>query len=435
MPNEIYSIELDGTGSPYITLTVFQKYEMEAASEEELERILKSAEMLGLGIKAHETRGRDESEGEEAAKAAEAPADELKPRMPPPPPSHAHIMTPEDFELVRTIGRGSFGSVFLVRRRENHREYAMKILKKRRLLDSNQAEHTLTEHRVLQRIRHPFITSLHFSFQTQEKLYFVMDFAGGGELFYHLRSSGRFPEALAVFYTAEIVAAIAHLHEHDIIYRDLKPENVLLSRKGHVLLADFGLSKWGVTALSTKSHGTMASTFCGTPEYIAPEILLGSGHGKAVDWWSVGVLFYEMLVGAPPFSGGSRQELFYKVSHSPISFPTTCGAKAQDFLRRTLTRKSNERLGARGSWQVKNHPLFADIDFEMLEHRLIPPPFKPRLDPHNPVANFDPRFTKEAARDEDVGATDVVRAAENKLFEEIRWSNPAEAEKERAGAE
>lgn len=223
----------------------------------------------------------------------------------------------DSFDIIRVVGKGSFGKVFLVREKASSTLYAMKVLKKDYIIRKNQVEHTKTERNVLGYVHHPFIVGLNMAFQTADKLFFVLDYCAGGELFFHLGRLGRFPEVQARFYTAQIVLAIEYVHSLDIIYRDLKPENVLLDHRGNVRLTDFGLSKEGVT-----DHASGANSFCGTPEYIAPEVLLRQGHGRAVDWWSTGALLYEMLSGLPPFYSRSREVMFEKIMKAELNFPS-----------------------------------------------------------------------------------------------------------------
>jgi serine/threonine protein kinase len=247
----------------------------------------------------------------------------------------------DSFDIIRVVGKGSFGKVFLVREKASSTLYAMKVLKKDYIIRKNQVEHTKTERNVLGYVHHPFIVGLNMAFQTADKLFFVLDYCAGGELFFHLGRLGRFPEVQARFYTAQITLAIEYVHSMDIIYRDLKPENVLLDHRGNVRLTDFGLSKEGVT-----DHASGANSFCGTPEYIAPEVLLRQGHGRAVDWWSTGnplsplspdlllspfpplllstagALLYEMLSGLPPFYSRSREVMFEKIMKAELNFPS-----------------------------------------------------------------------------------------------------------------
>ena len=212
----------------------------------------------------------------------------------------------QDFEMIKMIGKGSFGEVMLVRKKDTKTLYAMKILDKKNIIRRNQVEHTITERRVLGRTKHPFIVTLHFAFQTGKKLYFVLDYCSGGELFFHLGRCGRLRESLACFYSAEITLALSHLHSVGIVYRDLKPENILLDKDGHVKLADFGLSKEGIP---NGVSGT--GSFCGTAEYLAPEILNRAGHGTGVDWWALGMV----RCGVRAWSSSAKRENFNHSVH------------------------------------------------------------------------------------------------------------------------
>lgn len=227
----------------------------------------------------------------------------------------------------------------MVRDKASSQLYAMKVLKKDYIIRKNQVEHTKTERSVLGYVHHPFIVGLSMAFQTADKLFFVLDYCGGGELFFHLGKVGRFAEDRAKYYAAQIVLALEYVHKLGVIYRyvasmflidstyqsclissrrDLKPENVLLDQLGNVRLTDFGLSKEGVS-----DHSTGANSFCGTPEYIAPEVLLRQGHGRAVDWWSLGALLYEMITGLPPFYSRNRETMFEKIMKAELTFPPT----------------------------------------------------------------------------------------------------------------
>lgn len=234
----------------------------------------------------------------------------------------------EDFQIERVLGKGAFGKVFLVTKKDNGQVYAMKALRKEMIEKRNQVIHTKTEREILGSIDCPFIVQLRFAFQTPDKLYMIMDFINGGELFFHLRRSTSFTEERARFYAAEILMALDYLHGLGIIYRDLKPENILLDSEGHVKLTDFGLSKQFFGGESQK-----AFSFCGTPEYLAPEILKGTGHDKAVDFWSLGALIYEMLAGAPPFYSRNREQMFRNMLSKPVEMKPHFSPQACDILK------------------------------------------------------------------------------------------------------
>ena len=237
------------------------------------------------------------------------------------------------FRIEKVLGKGAFGKVLLVTKLDSGKPYAMKVLKKEVLEKRNQRVHTQAEREILEGTRdHPFIVQMRFAFQTQDKLYMVLDFMAGGELFFHLRKSGRFTEDRARFYIAEILLAMEFIHEQNVIYRDLKPENVLLDEDGHVCITDFGLSKTGLEGNS----GDKAFTFCGTPEYLAPEIIKGVGHGKEVDFWSLGALLYEMLAGAPPFYSKNREDMFKQILNTPVTMKPFFSDGAADLLKNLL---------------------------------------------------------------------------------------------------
>lgn len=296
----------------------------------------------------------------------------------------------DDFEMVRVLGKGSFGKVVLCRKRDNGKLYAMKILKKQHVIKRKQVAHTKTERSVLGQVDHPFVVKLHYAFQTQNKLHFVLDFCSGGELFFHLGRAGRFSEHLGRFYAAEIALALGHLHAKGVVYRDLKPENILLDSDGHIKLADFGLSKEGINESVKGTH-----SFCGTPEYLAPEVLNRTGHGSAVDWWSLGALLYEMLTGLPPWYSQDRQRMFSSIRSSTLRFPEYISAMARFILADFLERDVAKRLGSNGDIdQVKEHPFFAPIEWDRLCKREIPSPFVPRLNSQTDTRNFDSQFTR-----------------------------------------
>ncbi|KAH9257324.1 hypothetical protein BASA81_004481 [Batrachochytrium salamandrivorans] len=312
-------------------------------------------------------------------------------------PNQPHTSVSEgDFDKLKLLGEGTFGRVFLVRHRRTSggKLFAMKILEKQHVIGKHQVEHTKTERRVLAKVRHPFIARLHYAFQTPTELYFVIDFCPGGELFGLLQQKGKFPEAHCKFYSAEIALAIGYLHSMGIIYRDLKPENVLLQSSGHIQLVDFGLSKENVTQTSEGGF-----SLCGTPEYLAPEILTRLGHGKAVDWWSLGSLLFEMLTGLPPWYNKDRRILFHNIKHEPLSLPDDLSEEAKAILQGLLTRDPLQRLGSLGGLDaIKHHPFFLGVDFaRCLECKLVPP-FVPQLLHEADTSHFDETFTSTDVR-------------------------------------
>lgn len=296
----------------------------------------------------------------------------------------------DSFRMIKVIGKGSFGKVFLVREKQTNEMFALKVLKKDNIIKRNQVEHTKTERSVLGYVKHPFIVGLNMAFQSANKLYFVLDYCAGGELFFHLGKVGKFSEQRSCFYAAEITLAIDYVHALDIVYRDLKPENVLLDSRGHVRLTDFGLSKEGI---SNSSSG--ANSFCGTPEYLAPEILSRQGHGRAVDWWSLGALLYEMLTGLPPFYCRDREKLFEKIRRGTLEYPKYLSARAQQMLRGLLTKDPQRRLGSgpNDAEDIKSQDFFADLNWEKLMNGEVAPPWAPQITGSMDTSQFDHEFT------------------------------------------
>jgi serum/glucocorticoid-regulated kinase 2 len=281
----------------------------------------------------------------------------------------------EDFELLKVVGKGSFGKVMQVRKKDTSRIYALKTIRKAHIISRSEVAHTLAERSVLAQINNSFIVPLKFTFQSPEKLYFVLAFVNGGELFHHLQKEQRFDVNRSRFYTAELLCALECLHGFNVIYRDLKPENILLDYQGHIALCDFGLCK-----LDMKDEDR-TNTFCGTPEYLAPELLMGQGYNKTVDWWTLGVLLYEMLTGLPPFYDENTNEMYRKILSEPLHFPghDVVPPAAKDLLTKLLNRNPEERLGANGSAEIKAHPFFHAIDWRKLLQRKYEPAFKPNV--------------------------------------------------------
>ncbi|KAF8607733.1 serine/threonine protein kinase [Ceratobasidium sp. AG-I] len=311
-------------------------------------------------------------------------------------------LTPRDFEFMKLIGRGTFGRVFQVRKKDTRRIYAMKVLSKKEIVAKKEVAHTIGERKILQRsLDSPFLVGLKFSFQTDTELYLVTDFKSGGELFWHLQKETRFSEERARFYIAELVLALEHLHKYDIVYRDLKPENILLDATGHVALCDFGLSKPDLPS------GQLTNTFCGTTEYLAPEVLLDDhGYSKLVDFWSLGVLLFEMCCGWSPFYAEDTQQMYKNICFGKIRFPRgVIGEDGKQFVKGLLNRNPKHRLGAhRDAAELKEHPFFKTIDWAALAQKQVPPPFKPSVESDESTANFDPEFTSATLKDAGVDA-------------------------------
>ncbi|KAF4267573.1 hypothetical protein KXW91_005196 [Aspergillus fumigatus] len=318
---------------------------------------------------------------------------------------------PNDFQILKLIGKGTFGQVYQVMKKDTHRIYAMKVLSKKVIIQKKEVAHTLGERNILVRTAmaaSPFIVGLKFSFQTPTDLYLVTDYMSGGELFWHLQKEGRFQEARAKFYIAELILALQHLHDHDIVYRDLKPENILLDANGHIALCDFGLSKANLTQNDT------TNTFCGTTEYLAPEVLLDEqGYTKMVDFWSLGVLVFEMCCGWSPFYAEDTQQMYKNIAFGKVRFPRDAlSTEGRNFVKGLLNRNPKHRLGAKGdAKELMAHPFFHDIDWEALARKDVIPPFKPKLKSDTDTSNFDPEFTN--ALDNSASLNDRAAALAN----------------------
>lgn len=300
-------------------------------------------------------------------------------------------VTLSDFNIEKLLGKGAFGKVLLVTKKDTGQLYAMKSLRKEQIEERNQKAHTRTEREILGEVNCPFIVQLRFAFQTADKLYMVMDFINGGELFFHLRRCTKFPEDRTRFYSAEILTALEYLHKQGIIYRDLKPENVLLDSEGHIKLTDFGLSK------KFFSGEKKTFSFCGTPEYLAPEILKGIGHDQSVDFWSFGALIYEMLSGAPPFYCKNKDTMFRNMLSKPVEMKIHFSPQVVDLLRNLLQVEPKRRL--QNINEIKKHPFFESIDWEKLNKKMVDPPFKPSVSGPKDLRYFDKMFTEESALD------------------------------------
>uniref|UniRef100_A0A7N6B308 Serine/threonine-protein kinase Sgk1 n=1 Tax=Anabas testudineus TaxID=64144 RepID=A0A7N6B308_ANATE len=298
---------------------------------------------------------------------------------------------PTDFDFLKVIGKGSFGKVFLAKRKHDEKYYAVKVLQKKIILNRKEQKHIMAERNVLlKNVKHPFLVGLHYSFQTTDKLYFVLDFINGGELFFHLQKERTFPEPRAKFYIAEMASALGYLHSLNIVYRDLKPENILLDQEGHIVLTDFGLCKEGISQTDT------TTTFCGTPEYLAPEVLRKQPYDNTVDWWCLGSVLYEMLYGLPPFYSRDTHEMYDNILHKPLVMRPGASGTAWSLLQGLLEKDGTYRLGSKDDFnEIKAHNFFSSINWDDLEQKRIPPPFTPKVSCYCDISNFDPEFTDE----------------------------------------
>lgn len=283
-----------------------------------------------------------------------------------------------NFKLLQTVGKGGFGKVLLVQREGDLKVYAMKILKKQHVVNTRQVNATHAERRILQAIEHPFVVKLRYAFQSASKLYMVMDYYSGGSLFYHLERNGIFPENVVSFYAAEMTLALSHLHQHGVIYRDLKLENILMDSDGHIALTDFGLSKDHLDCTD------LTSTFCGTPLYVAPELIQKQPYSFSVDWWALGVVMFELLSGRVPFASRDRRRIFVKIVNSPVRFCSLFSENAQSIIGGLLIKDPKQRLGCTSDKcakeDIQRHNFFIKNgirSFDKIFRKEVPPPFKP----------------------------------------------------------
>ncbi|KIJ59483.1 hypothetical protein HYDPIDRAFT_183991 [Hydnomerulius pinastri MD-312] len=349
------------------------------------------------------------------------PPQGLPPQVPPPPPpqqyaqqrpQQAEVAAPpqamppaqrmparkrkvglDDFNFLAVLGKGNFGKVMLAEEKRSNALYAIKVLKKEFIIDNDEVESTRSEKRVFlaaARERHPFLLGLHSCFQTETRVYFVMEYVSGGDLMLHIQRK-QFSLRQAKFYASEVLLALEYFHANGIIYRDLKLDNILLTLDGHVKVADYGLCKEDMW------YGSTTSTFCGTPEFMAPEILLEQRYGRAVDWWAFGVLTYEMLLGQSPFRGDDEDEIFDAILEDEPLYPITMPRDAVSILQKLLTRDPTRRLGSSkaDAEEIKRHPFFKDVNFDDVLNKRIPPPYFPTINGSADTSNFDEEFTRE----------------------------------------
>ncbi|KAM9256395.1 protein kinase C zeta type isoform 2-T3 [Cariama cristata] len=334
----------------------------------------------------------------------------------------------QDFDLIRVIGRGSYAKVLLVRLKKNDQIYAMKVVKKELVHDDEDIDWVQTEKHVFEQASsNPFLVGLHSCFQTTSRLFLVIEYVNGGDLMFHMQRQRKLPEEHARFYAAEICIALNFLHERGIIYRDLKLDNVLLDAEGHIKLTDYGMCKEGL------GPGDTTSTFCGTPNYIAPEILRGEEYGFSVDWWALGVLMFEMMAGRSPFDiitdnpdMNTEDYLFQVILEKPIRIPRFLSVKASHVLKGFLNKDPKERLGCQpqtGFSDIKSHTFFRSIDWDLLEKKQATPPFQPQITDDYGLDNFDTQFTSEPVQltpdDED-----IIKRIDQSEFEGFEYINP-----------
>lgn len=304
-----------------------------------------------------------------------------------------HKITLNDFKIIKTLGKGAFGKVILVYNEELKKYFAMKKLKKSFIKEHKQITHTKTEREILEKIDNPFLIKLYYAFQNTEHLYMITEYMSGGEMFYHLHKEECFTEERTKMYICELILGLSYLHKNNIIYRDLKPENILLDEEGHLKITDFGLSK--ILDENENSNGK-TFTLCGTPEYLAPEVFLGKGYDKSIDWWSLGIVMYEFLVGTSPYRE-VREKLDMQIYHKPLYHDRMISVTAFDLITQLLQLEPSKRLGysARDAEEIKEHPFFNGVNWEMIYQRKIKPNFKPKIRYAADVSNFDRQFTEE----------------------------------------
>jgi atypical protein kinase C iota type len=310
-------------------------------------------------------------------------------------------MSLENFDLIKVIGSGSYAKVFLVEYKRTHKCYAMKVMKKSKVNDDEDIDWVQTEKHIFEMAtNHPFLVGLHSCFQTEANLFYVIEYMGGGDLLLHMQRKMKLPEDHARFYSAEIAVALDFLHSRGIIYRDLKLDNVLLDAEGHIRLTDYGMCKEGL------KKGEQTSTFCGTPNYIPPEMLRGESYDFSIDWWALGVICFEMMTGRPPFNINenasenpdlnTEDHLFQVILEKPIRIPRNLSPKAISLLKGFLQKTPADRLGAfDGLREIQQHSFYSLLDWYRLEQRLIPPPHKPLVMSDRDTSNVDDFFTRQ----------------------------------------
>jgi len=292
-------------------------------------------------------------------------------------------LTLDDFTMLKVIGKGNTSTVLQVRRKETNEIFAMKMIKKSKIKKLHQERHIQRELCILPQLDHQNIIKLYGTFETETRLYLILEYCPGGELFFHLSNRGAFNESTTKIYAAQLILALEYLHKRNIIYRDLKPENILLTSDGFLKLTDFGLAKGEI------SDDNPTNTLCGTPEYLAPEVIQRHGHGKPVDFWGLGIFVYEMLTGLPPFFHDDREIMLHNIRTGQVNFPSTISDLAKDFISKLLILDPDQRLGR----DLRQHPWLADVDFQLLQQRELMAPIVPTIGSPSDAQNFDSQFT------------------------------------------
>ena len=295
----------------------------------------------------------------------------------------------KDYEKLKTVGLGSYGRVRLCKNKKTGNIFVMKILKKNDIIKQKQVDHVYSEFNILTMLKHPFIVQLFgYNFEDPKYIYFIMEYIQGGELFTLLRTKGTFPVPQTKFYIAHIITIFEYLHSKNIVYRDLKPENILINKNGYLKLTDFGFAK--------QLENEKTYTLCGTPEYLAPEIILNKGHGKAVDWWTLGILLYEMLVGIDPFSDDDpmktyQMKTYQKILKGKINFPKTINKDAKSLIKHLLTQDTSKRFGClkSGVKDILNHRFFEGFDWKNFVYLSMPAPYLPNVKSDDDTSNFE----------------------------------------------
>ncbi|POI25824.1 hypothetical protein CIB84_010426 [Bambusicola thoracicus] len=299
----------------------------------------------------------------------------------------------EDFHCIAMLGRGHFGKVLLAQYKATGKLYAIKALKKKDIIRRDEIDSLNCEKRIFEVVNssdHPFLVNMFACFQTPHHACFVMEYTPGGDLMMRIHEDV-FPERTAQFYTACVILGLQFLHEKKIVYRDLKLDNLLLDAEGFVKIADFGLCKEGI------GFGDRTNTFCGTPEFLAPEVLTDISYTRAVDWWGLGVLIYEMLVGESPFPGDDEEEVFDSIVNDEVQYPRFLSSEALSIIRKLLRKCPERRLGAgeKDAEEIKIQPFFKEMDWDALYARTLKPPFVPTLKDPTDISNFDEEFTSQ----------------------------------------